>query len=162
MSSPISPRLKAETTQLTRRGLIAAGAGAVFIASFPLTSHAAPEDMRAAIAEVFGKEVITPGRVTLKLPPIAENGFSVPLSVRVDSPMTADDHVTEIGIFSPRNPIAHIAQFHLGPRTGRAEVATRIRLAGTQELVAVARMSDGTLWSGARETVVTLAACVVL
>ena len=161
MSSPIFPGSGAEVA-VSRRRFLAAGAGTVFVAAFPLAVHAAPEDMQAAIREVFGDGEIREGRVSIKLPPIAENGHSVPITVSVDSPMTADDHVAEIGLFSPRNPVAHIAQFHLGPRAGRAEVATRIRLAGTQEVMAVARMSNGSLWSVARETVVTLAACVVL
>ena len=76
--------------------------------------------------------------------------------------MTADDHVRQIAIFSPRNPIANVARFQLGPRAGRAAVATRIRLGGTQAVQAVAEMSDGSLWSGSAQTVVTLAACVVL
>lgn len=162
MSSPIFQVSPPDTSGLSRRELLALGAGAVFVSVFPLAAQAAPEDMHSAIRAAFGDGEIKEGRVSIKLPPIAENGHSVPIAVSVDSPMTQGDHVTEIGLFSPRNPVPHIAQFHLGPRAGRAEMATRIRLAGTQELMAVARMNDGTLWSAARETVVTLAACVVL
>jgi len=162
MSSPICRDSRAERAGLTRRGLVAGGLGTVLVSAFPLPAAATREDMKAAIRNAFATADIREGRVAIKLPPIAENGYSVPITVSVDSPMTPQDHVTEIGIFSPRNPVAHIAQFYLGPRAGRAEIATRIRLAGTQEVMAVARMADGTLWSAARETVVTLAACVVL
>jgi len=162
MSLPISRSLKADTSGLTRRGLLAAGAGTVFISAFPFPAHAAPEDMKAAIRKAFGEGELRDGRVSINTPPIAENGYSVPITVTVESPMSEDDHVREIGLFSPRNPVAHMAHYYLGPRAGRAEIATRIRMAGTQDVMAVAKMNDGTLWSAARETVVTLAACVVL
>ena len=129
--------------------------------ALPFGAFAEPADADAAIREMFGDKPITEGRVTVKVPPIAENGNSVSVGVIVDSPMSADDHVTRIGIFSPRNPIAEIARFELGPRAGRAEIATRMRMAGTQRVRAVAEMSDGTLWQGAASTVVTLAACVI-
>ena len=149
-------------TLLSRRTLIRLGAGSVLIAATPLPAFATPDDVKLAQQAVFGSRIIREGRVALKLPAIAENGYSVPLSVAVDSPMTEDDHVRQIAIFSPRNPIASVARFHLGPRSGRAAVATRIRLGGTQAVQAVAEMNDGSLWSGSAQTVVTLAACVVL
>tara|TARA_R110000737_G_scaffold243179_2_gene254319 strand:+ start:1665 stop:2141 length:477 start_codon:yes stop_codon:yes gene_type:complete len=149
-------------TMLSRRALIRLGAGSVLIAVTPLPAFATPDQVKAAQLELFGNRIIREGRVTLKLPAIAENGYSVPFSVEVDSPMTEDDHVRQIAVFSPRNPIADVARFQLGPRAGRAAVATRIRLGGTQAVQAVAEMNDGSLWSGSAQTVVTLAACVVL
>ncbi|WP_340692908.1 thiosulfate oxidation carrier protein SoxY [Hyphomonas sp.] len=146
----------------SRRALIRLGAGSVLIAATPLPAFATPDDVKAAQQELFGSRVIREGRVTLKLPAIAENGYSVPFSVDIDSPMTEEDHVRQIAIFSPRNPIANVARFQFGPRAGRAAVATRIRLGGTQAVQAVAEMNDGSLWSGSAQTVVTLAACVVL
>lgn len=146
----------------SRRTLIRLGAGGVLIAATPLPAFATPDDVKAAQQELFGNRTIREGRVRLKLPAIAENGYSVPLSVEVDSPMTEDDHVRQIAIFSPRNPISSVARFQFGPRAGRAAVATRIRLGGTQTVQAVAEMSDSRLWSGSAQTVVTLAACVVL
>ncbi|WP_373004655.1 thiosulfate oxidation carrier protein SoxY [Hyphomonas sp.] len=146
----------------SRRSLIRLGTGSVLIAATPLPVFATPNDVKAAQQELFGSRVIREGRVTLKLPAIAENGYSVPFSVEVDSPMTEDDHVRQIAIFSPRNPIANVARFQLGPRAGRSAVTTRVRLGGTQAVQAVAEMSDGSLWSGSARTVVTLAACVVL
>ncbi len=147
---------------INRRTLLSAGAGAILVSAIPGRAAAASEDMLAAQRELFGDRQIREGRVALKLPPIAENGFSVPLTVDVESPMTDADHVTRIAVFSPRNPLPDVARFTLGPRAGRAGVSTRIRLGGTQAILAIAEMNDGTLWSGSAETVVTLAACVVL
>ena len=147
---------------LSRRQMLGAGLSTVLIASTPLTASATPADMLEAQKALFGDRPIQDGRVFLKLPPISENGFSVPLSVSVDSPMTDSDYVKQIAVFSPRNPLADIMQVKLGPQAGRADFSTRIRLSGTQAVTAVAEMSDGSLWSGAKETVVTLAACVVL
>ena len=84
----------------------------------------------------------------------------MPVTIRVDSPMTAADHVTAIALFNERNPERDVARFALTPRNGRATVSTRIRLATSQKLVAIATTSDGALWSGAVDVVVTLAACI--
>ena len=146
----------------TRRQILAGGGGAVLISTLPLSAFAAEADLLRARADLFGDRPIQEGRVTVKLPPIAENGHSVPLTVSVDSPMTEDDYVKQIAILSPRNPLPLIGQFHLTPLSGKAEVSARIRMSGTQAIQAVAEMSDGSLWSGSMETVVTLAACVVL
>ena len=146
----------------TRRQILTGGGGAVLISAFPVSAFAAEADLLKARTDLFGDRSIQEGRVTVKLPPIAENGHSVPLTVNVESPMTDDDYVKQIAIFSPRNPLPLIGQFHLTPLTGKAEVSTRIRMSGTQAIQAVAEMSDGSLWSGSMETVVTLAACVVL
>lgn len=147
---------------LNRRDLLTLGAGSVLIAVAPLSSHAEIADLERARQELFGTRRVTEGRVSLKLPPIAENGYSVPLSVEVESPMTERDFVKRVAILSPRNPLPLISQFHFSPNSGRAKVDARIRMSGTQSIQAIAEMSDGSLWSGSRETVVTLAACVVL
>lgn len=99
------------------------------------------------------------GRVTLELPKIAESGHSVALTVRVASPMTEADHVKAIHLVSEKNPVRDLASFYLGPRAGRAEVSSRIRLNGTQRMVAVAEMSDGSFWSGAVDIEVMQPAC---
>lgn len=142
----------------------AALAGAVSILVVPLSGHlavAAPEDMAEAMAEAMGRDAsIKAGRVRIELPALAENGNSVPLKINVESPMTATDHVKTIYIFSERNPVPNVVRFHLGPRSGAARVQTSIRLAATQRITAVARMSDGTLWSGGADVVVTQAACL--
>lgn len=134
----------------------------MLIASSPLRSFASQAELEQARRELFGDRPVTEGRVSLTLPPIAENGFSVPLSVEVDSPMTDRDFVKRVAILSPRNPLPLIAQYHFTPQSGRAKVDARIRMSGTQSIQAIAEMSDGSLWSGSQETVVTLAACVVL
>lgn len=147
---------------LDRRQVLAGVGGAIAITATPLTAVAAQEDLDRARRKLFGDRPIQEGRVTVKLPPIAENGFSVPLNVTVDSPMLPEDYVKRIAILSPRNPLANVAEFHFTPQSGKAIVGTRIRMSGTQAIQAVAEMSDGSLWSGSMETVVTLAACVVL
>jgi sulfur-oxidizing protein SoxY len=106
-----------------------------------------------------GRE-IKAGRVSLDLPRLAESGNSVPLKVSVDSPMTAADYVKTIHLFSEQNPIATMGRLHLSPRAGRAEIATSVRLAMTQNVHAIAEMSDGSLWFARAESVVLLAACV--
>jgi sulfur-oxidizing protein SoxY len=103
---------------------------------------------------------IRAGRVKLELPPLADNGNSVSMRLTVESPMTAQDHVRAIHLFSERNPVRHMAAFYLGPRSGRAEIVSRIRLAGSQRIVAVAEMSDGSFWAGSAPVVVTLSACL--
>lgn len=145
-----------------RRTLLFSAGGAIAITTSPLTAFAAQEDLDAARRELFGDRSIQEGRVTVKLPPIAENGYSVPLMVSVDSAMTPSDYVKQITVLSPRNPLPNVAQFSLTPRSGKAIVSTRIRMSGTQSIQAIAEMTDGSLWSGSMETVVTLAACVVL
>jgi sulfur-oxidizing protein SoxY len=115
--------------------------------------------MLEAIQRTVGSATINKGKVKLELPPLVENGNAVGLAVRVDSPMTQADHVKAIHVFSEKNPQPYIATFRLGPRAGRANVATRVRLADTQTVVAICEMSDGSLWSDSANVVVTLAAC---
>lgn len=155
-------RMMDRLSNLDRRQLLATAGGAFMISATPLPAFASQEDLVRAQRGLFGDRRIQDGRVTVTLPPISENGYSVPLSVDVDSPMTPDDYVQRIAILSPRNPVPLIAQFHLTPHNGRAHVSTRIRMSGTQAIQAVAEMNDGSLWSGSMETLVTLAACVIL
>jgi sulfur-oxidizing protein SoxY len=121
---------------------------------------AAPTELQAAIESFTGGAQVRQGKVALEIAALVENGNVVPVTVAVDSPMTADDHVTRIALFNERNPERDVARFLLGSRAGRARVSTRIRLATSQRLVAVAAMSDGTWWSGSADVVVTLAACI--
>lgn len=153
---------KARPMHFTRRAMLLATAGAGSFGWMARPALAAPEDVSVARIALFGDKPVNEGRVAVTLPPISENGFSVPIEIEVDSPMTEADHVRRIAVFSPRNPLADIAHFELGPRTGLARVATRIRLGGSQVVTVVAEMNDGSLWSGTAETVVTLAACVVI
>lgn len=103
---------------------------------------------------------IREGRVELDIAELVENGNAVPVAVTVQSPMTQADHVVAIGIFNERNPQPDVATFQLSPRSGRAQVGTRIRLATSQKLVAVARLADGSCWSKTVDVIVTIAACI--
>ncbi len=116
--------------------------------------------MPAVIRRLVGVRSITKGRVKLDVPPLVENGHLVPLSVHVDSPMTAANHVKAIHVFTERNPLPEMVTFRLGPRAGRARVTTRVRLADTQNVVAIAELSDGSFWSDTTHVIVTLAACL--
>ena len=147
---------------LTRRALFASAGSAVLITATPMSAWAAEEDLRQAQLDLFGDRPVQNGRVSVELPPIAENGHSVPISIKIDSPMTETDYVKRVVILSRRNPLPVIGEFNLSPYSGRAEVSTRIRMSGTQSIQAIAEMNDGSLWRGRMETVVTLAACVVL
>lgn len=146
-------RFLIETAALTG----AAGLG-LSIAVSP--ASATPASMRTAIRRVVGEAPVTKGRVKIDLPPLIENGNAVPLTLSCESPMTADDHVKSIHVFTEKNPQPNVVSIRLGPRAGRARVATRIRLADSQKVVAIAQMSDGSFWSDELEVVVTLAACL--
>jgi sulfur-oxidizing protein SoxY len=98
--------------------------------------------------------------VTLRLPKIAETGNSVPLTVTVESPMTPDDHVLRLHVFIEGNPEPVAATYHFGVRAGKAEISTRLRLARSQTVLALAEMSDGSVRSGTASILVTLGACV--
>lgn len=100
------------------------------------------------------------GAINMELPVLADNGLLVPVKVVVDSPMTAQDHVTHVYLLSQRNPVTRMAVFHLGPWSGRAEVSTRLRLAGSQKVVALARLSDGSFRWQQADVIVTESACV--
>lgn len=146
-------------TNTTRRQMIKAGTAlGAWLWVSPASANS--DELVTAIRTFAAGSPVKAGRVLLDIAPIVDNGNTVPLSVSVDSPMTAGDHVTAIAIFNERNPQREVAQFTLSPRSGRARVATRIRLATTQQLVAVARMSDGTCWSHTVNVNVSIAACL--
>jgi sulfur-oxidizing protein SoxY len=146
--------------RVSRRRVLAGAASAALLPVLARPVRATPESMAAAIREAVGGAEVRPGRVKLEAPRLAENGNSVQITVSVESPMTAADHVKTIHVFSEKNPIPTVVRFHLGPRAGRAKVSTSIRLAMTQRVVALAAMSDGSCWSGDAEVVSTLPACV--
>src|SRR5262249_50444310 len=102
--------------------------------------------MQGAIREVVGEAGLQRGKITVDVPPLVENGNTVTLTVTVESPMTTADHVKSIHIFNEKNPQPYVIAAHLGPRAGRAQLATRLKLAGSQQVVAVAALSDGTFW----------------
>jgi sulfur-oxidizing protein SoxY len=124
------------------------------------SAKATPAEMQAAIASVVGDTRINPGKVKLDIPPLVENGNTVPCTVTVDSPMTAADHVKAIHVLTEKNPQPYVISVTLGPRAGRASVSTRIRLRDSQTVLAIAEMSDGTFWSDRADIIVTVSACL--
>lgn len=144
---------------LNRRDLLLAGAAGVIAFAIPFRAHARPT-LDEAIRSFTAGAVPREGKVKFEISPLVENGNAVPVSVVVDSPMTAEHHVRRIALFNEKNPQADVAVFHLGPRAGRAQVATRIRLATSQVVVAVAEVSDGSFWISKANVIVTLAACI--
>lgn len=143
----------------TSRRAVLAGAAAGLTALALPAAHAEEADMLAAIRSFTGGATPQPGRVRIDVEPLVENGNSVSVGVSVASPMTEADHVTALALFNEKNPLPEVAVFHLSPRSGVARVDTRIRVATTQHLMAVARLSDGSFWSDRREVIVTIAAC---
>ncbi len=113
-----------------------------------------------AVRKVTGGAPVRSGRVKLDLPPLIDNGNAVPLLVSVESPMTPADHVRAIHVFTEKNPQPNVLSVHLGPRAGRASIVTRVRIADTQTVTAIAQLSDGTFWSDSAPVVVTLSACL--
>ena len=150
------------TDSIDRRQVVAGAAGAVLALALRPAAAAQPrtETTESAIRRFAGDNTIRPGRVSLDLPPLVDNGNTVPLTVSVESPMTLADHVRRIGVFNEKNPQPNVVTLHLRPGAGRAQVATRIRLADTQRITAIAEMSDGTYWSASADAIVTLAACL--
>ncbi len=129
-------------------------------ALWPLIGRAQqPDDLARLIRELTGASAPRSGRVKLDIPRLADNGNAVPLKVVAASPMTTREHVKTIHLVAEKNPRPLIATFHLGPRAGRAEVDTRIRLNGTQRVAAIATMSDGSQWMDVAEVDVTESAC---
>ena len=142
-------------------GAASAAGGVAMVTVLPSSeARATPAAMQALIRRTVGQGQLRKGRVTLDIPPIVENGNSVSLDVAVDSPMTLANHVKTIHVFNEKNPLPNVITVHLGPRAGRAKVATRIRLADTQKVIAIAEMNDGTFWSDEVEVIVTIAACL--
>lgn len=143
----------------TRRHVLTSTAG-LACAVWLRPASASAQELALAIKAFAGGAPVQAGRVVLDVAPLVENGNVVPVTVTVQSPMTVTDHVKAIAIFNERNPQRDVAVFGLGPRAGRATVSTRIRLATSQQLVAVAKMSDGSCWTHTVDVIVTLAACV--
>lgn len=151
-----------EYIRVSRRQALSVIAATLLLPVVRIENAAAkvPERLQALIREVIGEAIPTTGKVKLMLPPLAESGNSVPLKLQVESPMTRDDYVKSLHVFAEKNPRPVIARFHLGPQAGKAEINTRIRLAGTQHIYALAVMNNGSAWLGFAEVVVTTAACI--
>ena len=152
------PKLKTTRRDFLRLARSAAVASAVPIVTLrPL--EATPAMLNAAIRNLVGEAPVHAGKVKLDIPPLVENGNTVPMTVSVASPMTVEDHVKSIHVFNEKNPQPNVGNYYIGPRAGRAQISTRIRLADSQKVVAIAQLSDGSFWSATADVVVTLAAC---
>lgn len=159
-----SPAPMPAAGRLSRRRLItgAGAAGAAGVLSvIPLSSvNASPAELRTAIAAITGGATITPGRVKLEIAPLVESGFTVPCKVSVESSMTGAQRVNAIHILNEKNPQPYVISASFGPRAARAQFTTRIRLADSQTVTAIAELADGSFWSDQVKVVVTLGACV--
>jgi len=144
---------------MTRRGALLLGAG-LTVALFAVEEGlATPAEADVEIAKFTGGKTAENGKIAIDLPDIAENGNTVPLSIKVDSAMTADDYVSEILVVGDANPNPGIVRFHLTPMAGRAEVATRIRLGGTGNVTVAAKTSTGKLYADRKAVKVTVGGC---
>ena len=147
----------------TRRKFLGLAGSATVAGAVPIvtmrSADATPAMLNAAIRNLVGEAPVRTGKVKLDIPPLVENGNTVPMTVSVASPMTADDHVKSIHVFNEKNPQPNVGNYYIGPRAGRAQISTRIRLADSQKVVAIAQLSDGSFWSATADVVVTLAAC---
>ncbi len=149
----------------SRRQFLAAAGGLALAAAVPSTvtaqlNRTPPNNMPQVIARLVGSAKVNQGRVKLGLPPLVENGHLVPLTVSVESPMTEADYVKAIHVFTDKNPLPEVISFYLGPRSGGATFSTRVRLADSEDVVAIAQMSDGSFWSERVHVIVTTAACL--
>src|SRR5215470_15856890 len=148
----------------TRRRFLGLAGSAAICGTVPSVTvrpaEATPAMLASAIRNVVGEAELHTGKVKLDIPPLVENGNTVPMTVSVTSPMTPDDHVKAIHVFNEKNPQPNVISVQLGPRAGKAAISTRIRLADTQTVTAIAELSDGSFWSDSAEVIITLGACL--
>jgi sulfur-oxidizing protein SoxY len=147
----------------SRRQFLGLAGGAAVLGGVPIVTvrpvEATPAMLATAMRNIVGEAPVRIGKVKLDVPPLVENGNTVPMTVSVSNPMTPDDYVKSIHVFNEKNPQPNVGNFYLGQRAGRAQISTRIRLADSQKIVAIARLSDDSFWSATVDVVVTLAAC---
>ena len=144
---------------LSRRHVLAGSAGALAIAAFGVAPAQAANNAQDLIKAFTGGKSATEAKVKLDLPEIAENGNTVPMTVTVESPMSEQSHVTEVLVLADGNPNAGVATFHFSPASGVAEANTRIRLATTQNIIAIAKMNDGSFVTASKQVKVTIGGC---
>ena len=140
-----------------RRFLVLTGASGLLLPLPPGPTRATPAQVAALIAELVGDAQLHDGRVKLDMPVMVENGNAVAMTVSVDAPV---EQVSSIDVFAEGNPLPHVVRIQFGPRAGAAHIATRIRLASSQTVIAVAKLTDGTCWRDSVDLLVTLAACI--
>jgi sulfur-oxidizing protein SoxY len=125
-----------------------------------VAAKADPGAMDAALAKFTGGKTVAKGKIAIELPEVADNGNTIPLSIAVESPMTAGDHVSEVLVLAEENPAPEVVKFGFTPLSGKAEVSTRIRLAKSQNVIVVARTNKGELFTSRRFVKVTVGGCV--
>ncbi|HEX5212600.1 MAG TPA: thiosulfate oxidation carrier protein SoxY [Pseudolabrys sp.] len=147
--------------QLSRRATLLLGAGGAALTVVGWNGRAQADVKAAAeqIAKFTGGKAAEKGKITIELPEIAENGNTVPLSISVDAPMTADNYVSDVLVVAEGNPNPGVATFHFSTMSGKAEASTRIRLATTQNIVVVAKTSKGEFYTGQKLVKVTIGGC---
>jgi sulfur-oxidizing protein SoxY len=153
----------AGNTAVRRRRFLAAGAAAIAAGALPAAAQQRfqpAQDIAPLVHKLTGGRSAEPGGIEVELPQVAENGNSVPLRIRVASPMTPQDHVSALHVIAERNPRPLVASFHFGPHSGKVDIATRVRLAGTQKMTVLAALSDGGFRIAEAEVLVTSAACL--
>jgi sulfur-oxidizing protein SoxY len=151
-----------KSCRLNRREAILAIGGGILLSLVPLPVPAADADTAAAIKQVYGDRLPNRGRIKLQMPALAETGNSVPLTMTIDTPMTERDRVLRASVFANRNPRPLIATMIFGARAGTPTFSTNMRLSGTQDVIAIAEMSDHSLWSAQMRVLVTVGACDAL
>lgn len=159
MSSPISPACAPLEPVPSRRQVMAAGAAGLALAALPARA-AAPPALAELIARLTEGAAPERGKISFDIPQLVENGNSVEVAIRVESPMTEADHVRWIHVVAEKNPFPDVARFHLTPRSGRAEIRATLRLATSQKVAAVAALSSGGYVMADADVVVTLSACI--
>jgi sulfur-oxidizing protein SoxY len=147
------------TSIFNRREALALGSGMISTALLGSPQAFAKNDADEAIKKFTGGKTPIEGKVKLDLPEIAENGNTVPMTVTVDSPMTEQSHVTDVIVVANENPRSGVVTFHFSPASGVAEANTRIRLAATQDVIAVAKMNDGSFFMTTKQVKVTIGGC---
>jgi sulfur-oxidizing protein SoxY len=151
---------KPQRTIVSRREFLTAGStGALILTVLPLTAEATPENARMAIEKIIGSKPQKEGPVKIILAEIAENGGTVPLKVSVDSPMTPEDHVQAVHAFTDGNPLPEVASYFFGPHNGKAYLSIRLRLLKTQNVIAVAELSNGEAFVARKNIKVTIGGC---
>jgi sulfur-oxidizing protein SoxY len=154
-----TPKSATEISDASRRAVLGALGGFAVISVLPSSVSAAPDQVAAEIKKLYGDKKMVEGKIKIDLPTIAENGLVVPLNFEVESPMTEADYVKAVHFFAEGNPNPQIANFYFTSLSPKAAAAIRIRLAATQRIIAVAEMSNGALFTSAKEVKVTIGGC---
>ena len=152
--------MKFQNQVLTRRSTLAAGASAILAAMLaPKMAFATESEVAAEIKKLYGDKPMGQGRIKLDVPEIAENGLVVPVTIDVESPMTEADYVKAVHVFADGNPLPFIVSYMFTPDCGKASASARMRLAQTQNIIAIAEMSNGSLFSTKAQVKVTIGGC---